>query len=72
MIKVATVCERSVPRSIMRRQRGIISVYRRKDITSESSTLTKAPTTPSEVSLRYSNDRPFDTVLRKGYRKSVM
>ena len=41
-------------------------------MTSESSTLTRAPTTPSEVSLRYSNDLPFDTVLRKGYRKSVM
>ena len=41
-------------------------------MTSLSSTLTKAPTTPSEVSLRYSNDLPFDTVFRNGYRKSVM
>ena len=54
------------------RQSGIISVWRRKEITSEWSTLTRAPTTPSEVSLRYSKDLPLLTVFRKGYKKSVM
>ena len=70
MMKVATVCESSVPLSIILKQRGIISVYRRKLITSESSILTKAPITPKEVSLRYSNGLPLLTVFRKGYKNS--
>lgn len=37
-------------------------------MTSVSSILTKAPITPKEVSLRYSNGLPLDTVLRKGYK----
>jgi hypothetical protein len=44
----------------------MISVERRKLITSGSSTLTSAPTTPSEVRRRYSKGRVFETVLRKG------
>lgn len=66
MINVATVYERSVPRSMMRRQRGIISVCNKNEMTSESSTLTSAPTTPNDVNLRYSNERPLLTVLRNG------
>eukprot|EP00967_Tisochrysis_lutea_P068230 scaffold89288_cov35-Tisochrysis_lutea.AAC.1 len=50
----------------------MISVDRRKLITSASSTLTSAPITPSEVSRKYSNGRVLDTVLRKGYRKRGM
>ena len=33
-------------------------------------TLTKAPTTPKLVSLRYSNGRVLLVVCRKGYKKS--
>ena len=72
MMKVATVWERSVPLSMMRRHSGMISVYSKKEITSLSSTLTRAPTTPSEVNLRYSKERPLLTVFRKGYKNSVM
>ena len=41
-------------------------------MTSGSSTLTSAPTTPREVSLKYSNERPLLTVLRNGYKKRVI
>lgn len=67
-MKVATVLESSVPRSMIRKHKGIISVYRRKLITSASSILTKAPITPRDVNLKYSNGRPFDTVFRNGYK----
>lgn len=66
MMKVATVCESSVPRSMILRQRGIISVCSRKLITFESSILTRAPITPRDVNLRYSKGLPLLTVLRKG------
>ena len=71
-MKVATVYERSVPRSIILRHNGMISVYNRNDITSGSSTFTRAPTTPRDVSLRYSNDLPLLTVFKNGYRNKVM
>ena len=51
---------------------GMISVWSKNEMTSESSTLTRAPTTPSDVSLKYSKERPLLTVLRKGYKKRVM
>tara|TARA_B110000285_G_C15068598_1_gene586620 strand:- start:620 stop:820 length:201 start_codon:yes stop_codon:yes gene_type:complete len=66
MIKVATVCESSVPRSIILRQRGMISVYKRKLITSVSSTFTRAPMTPKDVSLKYSKLLPLETVFKNG------
>lgn len=66
MIKVATVYDSSVPRSMILKQRGIISVWSRNLITSESSIFTKAPITPREVSLRYSKDLPLLTVFKKG------
>jgi hypothetical protein len=69
MMKVATVYESSVPLSIILRHRGMISVWSRKLITSESSIFTKAPMTPNEVSLKYSKGLPLLTVLRNGYRK---
>lgn len=71
-MKMATVLLSSEPVSIMRKQSGMISVVKRKLITSEESFLTSAPMTPREVNLRYSNGRDFDVVLRKGYRKSGM
>lgn len=46
-MKVATVLESSEPDSMMRRQRGMISVVRRKVITICSSVFTSAPITPS-------------------------
>jgi hypothetical protein len=70
MIKVATVCDSSVPLSIILRHRGIISVCKRKLITSESSILTNAPITPREVNLRYSKGLPLLTVFRKGYKNN--
>lgn len=51
---------------MMRKQRGMISVVRRKLMTSEESFLTRAPMTPSDVRRRYSNGRDLDVVLRKG------
>lgn len=69
-MNVATVCDSSVPLSIILRHSGIISVWRRKLMTSVSSTLTRAPITPSDVRRRYSKLLPFETVFRKGYRKS--
>ena len=68
-MKVATVLDSSLPISMVRRQSGMISVDNRKLMTSVSSTLTRAPMTPREVSRRYSKGRVLLTVLRKGYRK---
>nr|GMC70079.1 hypothetical protein Iba_chr03aCG12630 [Ipomoea batatas]GMC72438.1 hypothetical protein Iba_chr03bCG11490 [Ipomoea batatas]GMC74528.1 hypothetical protein Iba_chr03cCG11110 [Ipomoea batatas] len=65
-----TVFESSLPISIVRRQSGIISVDRRKLITSLSSTFTRAPMTPKLVSLRYSKGLDLLVVLRKGYKYS--
>lgn len=65
-MKIATVLLSSDPVSIMRRQSGMISVVKRKLITSEESFLTSAPMTPSEVRRRYSKGRDLDVVLRNG------
>jgi hypothetical protein len=65
-MKIATVLESSDPVSIMRRQRGMISVVRRKLITSLESFLTRAPMTPREVRRKYSKGRDFEVVLRNG------
>lgn len=69
-MKVDTVRDSSVPCSIIRKQRGMISVERRNLITSFSSVFTMAPITPSDVRRRYSNGREDLVVCRKGYRKS--
>lgn len=50
----------------------MISVVRRKLITSDESFLTRAPITPRLVSRRYSNGLLLDVVLRNGYRKRGM
>lgn len=50
----------------------MISVVRRKLMTSEESFLTRAPITPRDVRRRYSKGRDLDVVLRNGYRKSGM
>jgi hypothetical protein len=66
-MKIATVFDNSEPVSIILKQRGIISVERRKLITSELSfCFTSAPITPREVRRRYSKGRVFEVVLRKG------
>lgn len=57
---------------MIRKHNGIISVVRRKLITSDESFLTRAPMTPRDVRRRYSKGRDFDVVLRKGYRKRGM
>jgi hypothetical protein len=44
----------------------MISVVRRKLMTSEESFLTRAPMTPREVRRRYSNGRDLEVVLRNG------
>lgn len=65
-MNIATVLLSSEPVSIIRRHRGMISVVRRKLITSEESFLTRAPITPRDVNRRYSNGLDFEVVLRKG------
>jgi hypothetical protein len=65
-MKMATVLLSSEPVSMIRRQRGIISVVRRKLITSDESFFTRAPMTPSDVRRRYSNGRDLEVVFRKG------
>lgn len=71
-MKMATVLLSSDPVSMMRKQSGMISVVKRKLMTSEESFLTRAPITPRDVRRRYSNGRDFDVVFKKGYRKSGM
>jgi len=52
---------------MIRRHNGIISVDKRKLMTSEFSfCLTNAPMTPNDVSRRYSNGRVLDVVFKKG------
>ena len=63
---MATVLLSSEPVSMIRRQRGMISVVRRKLITSVESFFTRAPITPKDVKRRYSNGLDLDVVLRKG------
>lgn len=65
-MKMATVLLSSDPVSIIRRHRGIISVVKRKLITSDESFLTRAPMTPREVSRKYSKGLDLDVVLRNG------
>ena len=58
--------ESSDPVSMIRRQRGIISVVRRNSIVGGESDLTRAPMTPKDVRRRYSNGRDLEVVLRNG------
>lgn len=67
-MKVATVFDNSEPVSIILKHKGIISVCNKKLTISASSTLTSAPITPRDVSLKYSNGRCLDTVFKKGYK----
>lgn len=69
---MATVWDSSVPLSIILRHSGIISVCRRKAITSGSSIFTRAPITPRDVNLKYSNGLPLLTVFRNGYKNRGM
>lgn len=63
---MATVLLNSEPVSIIRRHSGMISVVRRKLMTSVESFFTKAPMTPSEVRRKYSKGRDLDVVFKKG------
>lgn len=65
-MKMATVLLSSEPVSMIRRQSGMISVVRRKLITSLESFFTRAPMTPRDVRRRYSKGRDLDVVLRNG------
>jgi len=67
---MATVFDSSDPVSMILRHSGIISVERRKLITSGESFLTRAPITPSEVSRKYSKGRDFEVVFKKGYKNN--
>lgn len=67
-MNIATVLLSSEPVSIIRRHSGMISVVRRKLMTSDESFLTRAPMTPNEVSRRYSNGLDLEVVLRNGYK----
>ena len=71
-MKIATVLLSSEPVSIIRKQSGMISVVRRKLMTSDESFFTKAPITPRDVKRRYSNGLDFEVVFRNGYKKSGM
>ena len=68
-INVATVLDNSLPRSMILKHKGIISVPNKNLITSGLSTFTRAPITPNAVSLKYSKGLVLLTVLRKGYKK---
>jgi hypothetical protein len=67
---MATVLLSSEPVSMIRRHKGIISVVRRKLITSDESFLTRAPMTPREVSRRYSKGLDLEVVFKNGYKNS--
>ncbi len=67
---MATVLLSSEPVSIIRRHKGIISVVRRKLMTSDESFLTRAPITPREVSRRYSKGLDLEVVFKNGYKNS--
>ena len=62
----------ALPDSIILKHRGIISVVKRKFMTSCSSVLTRAPITPRDVNLRYSKGLVFDTVCKNGYKYKGM
>ena len=64
--------ESSDPVSMMRRQRGMISVVRRNSIVGGESDFTSAPMTPREVRRRYSNGLDLDVVFKKGYKNNGM
>lgn len=65
-MKIATVLLSSEPVSIIRRHKGMISVVKRKLMTSDESFLTRAPITPREVNRRYSKGLDLEVVLRNG------
>lgn len=71
-MKIATIFESSEEFSMILKHNGIISVLRRKLITSAESFFTRAPMTPSEVSLKYSKVLWFDVVDKNGKRNNGM
>ena len=65
---MATVLDNSYPLFIILKHRGIISVCIKNVIASESSPFTKAPITPSEVTLKFSKGLVLTFVFKKGYK----
>ena len=65
-IKVATVLDNSWPLFMILKHKGIISVYIKKVIASESSPFTKAPITPKEVTLKFSKGFDLICEFKKG------
>lgn len=70
MIKVATVLERAWPFFIILKHKGTIYVCIKKFIAAGSLYLTRAPITPSEVTLRFSNIFVLVEVFKKGYKNN--
>lgn len=68
MIKVATVFERDCPFFIILKHKGTIYVCIKKLIAVGSLYLTRAPITPREVTLRFSNILVFVEVFKNGYK----
>lgn len=68
MMKVATVFDKACPFFIILRHKGTIYVCIRKVIAYGSLSLTRAPITPKEVTLKFSNILLLVEVFRKGYR----
>lgn len=60
----------SYPLFIILKHKGIISVYIKKWMASESSPFTKAPITPKLVTLRFSKGFALFEVFRKGYKNN--
>ena len=58
------------PLFIILKQRGIISVYIKKWIASESSPFTNAPITPKLVTLKFSNGFALLLVFKNGYKNN--
>lgn len=70
MMKVATVLDKAWPFFIILRQSGTISVCIKKLMAAGSLSLTRAPITPKEVTLKFSNILVFVDVFKNGYRNN--
>lgn len=69
-MNVATVLDNSCPLFIILKHSGIISVFIKKFIASESSPLTRAPITPKLVTLKFSKGFDLLDVFKNGYKNN--
>ena len=69
-MKVATVLDKACPFFIILKHNGTISVCIKKLIAAGSLYLTKAPITPRDVTLKFSNILVLVDVFKKGYKNS--